>query len=220
MHLSAEDKESVFLSKLFFEQEALSRGFSVIAGVDEVGRGPLAGPVVAGACVLPSGKVFPGINDSKKMSPTARRKVRDMLLSDADVYCGIGVVSVERIDEINILEATKEAMVQAIANLAVDPDFLLIDGLYLPHKIPCNKIIKGDAKSASIAAASIVAKEYRDDMMRQLHQHYPEYGFDQHKGYGTKAHLRALKMFGPCACHRKSFAPVRQGMLMYEKQST
>lgn len=210
MNTPAIDMEHQFLSKTFFEQEVFNEGFSIIAGVDEVGRGPLAGPVVAGACILPRNKVFPGVDDSKKLSPKARRKIRDMLLDDADVYCGIGVVSVERIDEINILEATKEAMVKAISNLSLSPDFLLVDGLYLPHDIPCKKVIQGDSKSVSIAAASILAKEYRDDLMVELHQLYPDYGFDRHKGYGTPSHLEALKLLGPCQCHRKSFAPVRR----------
>ncbi|SYX09120.1 Ribonuclease HII,ribonuclease HII,ribonuclease HII,Ribonuclease HII [Chlamydia poikilotherma] len=210
MKTLAIDEEQLFLSKTIFEKEVFDEGFSIIAGVDEVGRGPLAGPVVAGACILPRGKIFAGVNDSKKLTPKERIKIRDILLNDPDVYYGIGVVSVERIDEINILEATKEAMVKAIASLSVHPDFLLIDGLHLPHKIPCKKIIKGDSKSVSIAAASIIAKEYRDDLMRKLHQCYPDYGFDKHKGYGTAAHLAALKAFGPCDCHRKSFAPIRQ----------
>ncbi|MEF9497518.1 ribonuclease HII [Chlamydia sp. 04-14] len=210
MKTLAIDEEQLFLSKTIFEEEVFDEGFSIIAGVDEVGRGPLAGPVVAGACILPRGKIFAGVNDSKKLTPKERAKIRDILLNDPDVCYGIGVVSVERIDEINILEATKEAMAKAIASLSVYPDFLLIDGLHLPHKIPCKKIIKGDSKSASIAAASIIAKEYRDDLMRELHQRYPEYGFDKHKGYGTAAHLAALKAFGPCDCHRKSFAPIRQ----------
>ncbi|MEF9520139.1 ribonuclease HII [Chlamydia crocodili] len=210
MKTLAIDEERLFLSKTIFEEEVFNEGFSVIAGVDEVGRGPLAGPVVAGACILPRGKIFVGVNDSKKLTPKERGKIRDILLKDPDVYHGIGVVSVERIDEINILEATKEAMTKAIADLPIHPDFLLVDGLYLHHKIPCKKIIKGDSKSASIAAASIIAKEYRDDIMRELHQCYPDYGFDKHKGYGTAAHLAALKAFGPCDCHRKSFAPIRQ----------
>ncbi|WP_348662806.1 ribonuclease HII [Chlamydia vaughanii] len=204
------DEEQLFLSKTIFEQEVFNEGFSIIAGVDEVGRGPLAGPVVAGACVLPRDKIFPGVNDSKKLTPKERCRIRDVLLNDSDVYYGIGVVSVERIDEINILEATKEAMAKAIEALPISPNFLLVDGLHLPHKIPCRKIIKGDSKSASIAAASIIAKEYRDDLMRELHQRYPNYGFDKHKGYGTAAHLAALESFGPCDCHRKSFAPVRR----------
>ncbi|QEM73974.1 ribonuclease HII [Chlamydia abortus] len=210
MNTLAMDAEQLFLSKTIFEEEVFHEGFSLIAGIDEVGRGPLAGPVVAGACILPRGKVFAGVNDSKKLTPKERGKIRDILVNDPEVYYGLGVVSVERIDEINILEATKEAMAAAIANLPIHPDFLLVDGLHLPHKIPCKKIIKGDSKSASIAAASILAKEYRDDLMRELHQLYPDYGFDKHKGYGTAAHLAALKAFGPCDCHRKSFAPVRQ----------
>lgn len=134
------------------------------------------------------------------------------MLEDPEVDCGVGVISVERIDEINILEATKEAMVQAIASLRSTPDFLLVDGLFLPHKVPSLKIIKGDARSVSIAAASIIAKEYRDELMRKLHVEYPEYGFDKHKGYGTAAHLQALKHFGPCVYHRKSFSPVKESI--------
>ncbi|MBQ8498448.1 ribonuclease HII [Chlamydia sp.] len=202
----------LFEEKSIFERQAIKQGYSQIAGVDEAGRGPLAGPVVAGACVLPKGKVFLGIDDSKKLSPKQRRFLYDLLLEDPEVVCGIGVVSVERIDEINILEATKEAMIQAIASLREVPDFLLVDGLYLPHKIPSLKIIKGDARSVSIAAASILAKEYRDELMRNLHLEYPEYGFDKHKGYGTAAHLQALKQFGPCIYHRKSFSPVKESI--------
>ncbi|ANG65739.1 ribonuclease HII [Chlamydia gallinacea] len=210
MKSSTVDMEQQFLSKTILEQEVFNEGFSIIAGVDEVGRGPLAGPVVAGACILPRNKIFLGVDDSKKLAPEARKRVRDMLVNDPDVYCGIGVVSVERIDEINILEATKEAMIQAISSLPLSPDFLLVDGLYLPHDIPCKKVIKGDSKSVSIAAASILAKEYRDDLMVELHQRYPGYGFDKHKGYGTAAHLAALELLGPCDCHRKSFSPVRR----------
>ncbi|EPP37362.1 Ribonuclease HII [Chlamydia avium] len=208
MHTPTLDMEQQYLSKTILEQEVFSKGFSIIAGVDEVGRGPLAGPLVAGACILPRDKVFPGVDDSKKLTPKERRRIRDMLLNDSDVYYGIGVVSVERIDEINVLEATKEAMAIAISNLPISPDFLLVDGLYLPHSIPCKQVIQGDSKSVSIAAASILAKEYRDDLMIELHKLYPGYGFDRHKGYGTAAHLAALKLLGPCDCHRKSFSPV------------
>ncbi|EPP35030.1 ribonuclease HII family protein [Chlamydia ibidis] len=199
-----------FSEKMVFEEEVFAMGFSFVAGVDEVGRGPLAGPVVAGACILPRGKVFPEIDDSKKLTPKQRRRIREILLRDPDVYSGIGVVSVERIDEINILEATKEAMAEAVANLPLKPEFLLVDGLDLQHELPSKKIIQGDAKSASIAAASILAKEYRDDIMRELHLIYPDYGFDKHKGYGTRLHLSMLNALGPCACHRKSFSPVKQ----------
>ncbi|AAF73545.1 ribonuclease HII [Chlamydia muridarum str. Nigg] len=206
------EQELLFREKSVFEDQAIKQGYSRIAGVDEAGRGPLAGPVVAGACILPGGKLFLGIDDSKKLSPKQRRYLYELLLEDPEVTCGVGVVSVERIDEINILEATKEAMVQAIASLRSTPDFLLVDGLFLPHEIPCLKIIKGDSRSVSIAAASIIAKEYRDELMRKLHSEYPEYGFDKHKGYGTVAHLQALKQFGPCVYHRKSFSPVKESI--------
>ena len=202
----------LFEKKSIFENQAIKQGYSQIAGVDEAGRGPLAGPVVAGACILPKGKVFLGIDDSKKLTPKQRRYLYELLLEDSEVVCGIGVVSVERIDEINILEATKEAMTQAIASLQNTPDFLLVDGLFLPHEISCLKIIKGDARSVSIAAASILAKEYRDELMRKLHSEFPEDGFDKHKGYGTAAHLQALKQFGPCIHHRKSFSPVKEAI--------
>ena len=185
----------LFEKKSIFENQAIKQGYSQIAGVDEAGRGPLAGPVVAGACILPKGKVFLGIDDSKKLTPKQRRYLSELLLEDPEVVCGIGVVSVERIDEINILEATKEAMTQAIASLQNTPDFLLVD-----------------ARSVSIAAASILAKEYRDELMRKLHSEFPEYGFDKHKGYGTAAHLQALKQFGPCIHHRKSFSPVKEAI--------
>ncbi|ADH17719.1 ribonuclease HII [Chlamydia trachomatis] len=209
---STVEQAMLFEEKSIFENQAIEQGYSQVAGIDEAGRGPLAGPVVAGACILPRGKVFLGIDDSKKLTPKQRRYLYELLLEDPEVDCGVGVVSVERIDEINILEATKEAMVQAIASLRSTPDFLLVDGLFLPHKVPSLKIIKGDARSVSIAAASIIAKEYRDELMRKLHVEYPEYGFDKHKGYGTAAHLQALKHFGPCVYHRKSFSPVKESI--------
>ncbi|AGW38102.1 ribonuclease HII [Chlamydia pecorum PV3056/3] len=202
-------KDACFFLMMAFERELAQEGFTLVAGVDEAGRGPLAGPVVAGACILPKNKVFLGINDSKQLTPKQRGLIRETLLCDSEVISGIGVVSVERIDEINILEATKEAMHQAIASLSLVPDFLLVDGLHLSHRVPCKKIIKGDARSASIAAASILAKEHRDDLMRDLHQKYPEYGFDKHKGYGTAAHMEALRRYGASPCHRRSFSPVK-----------
>ncbi|ANH78904.1 ribonuclease HII [Candidatus Chlamydia sanziniae] len=199
-----------FFSMTVFEREVTTQGFDIIAGVDEVGRGPLAGPVVAAACVLPKNKIFVGLNDSKKLTSKQRATVCKALISDPEVSYGIGEVSVERIDAINILEATKEAMIQAIVALSVSPNFLLVDGLDLFLKLPSKKIIGGDAKSASIAAASILAKEYRDNLMRELHTLYPHYGFDKHKGYGTARHLAALRTYGPCICHRKSFSPIKQ----------
>ncbi|WP_201457022.1 ribonuclease HII [Chlamydia sp. 17-3921] len=210
------DEEQRFSLMMTFEQEMTREGFVLIAGIDEAGRGPLAGPVVAGACILPRNKVFVGVNDSKQLTAKQRGSIREVLLQDPDVICGIGVISVERIDEINILEATKEAMSLAIASLFPSPDFLLVDGLHLAHKIPCRKILQGDTKSASIAAASILAKEHRDDLMRDLHEKYPEYRFDKHKGYGTAAHLEALWHYGITPCHRKSFSPIKKIVSAHE----
>ncbi|WP_281412039.1 ribonuclease HII [Chlamydiifrater phoenicopteri] len=205
-----------FLIMTSFEREASLAGFTVVMGVDEVGRGPLAGPVVAASCVLPSGKEFLGLDDSKKLTRDKRLKLRDQLVGDPDVCFSLGVVEVEIIDEINILEATKVAMLQAIKNSKVAPDCILVDGLSLSipgrDHVLVRKIIKGDSLSASIAAASIIAKEYRDDLMLELHKQYPEYGFKDHKGYGTSKHLEALKKYGPSPCHRRSFSPVKEAL--------
>ncbi|MGB9710922.1 MAG: ribonuclease HII [Thermodesulfovibrio sp.] len=195
-----------------FDDEILSQGYRSIAGIDEAGRGCLAGPVVA-ACVSFRDNVFiEGIKDSKELTPEQRESFFEKIISNA--FVGIGIIDVELIDRINILEATRLAMSLAYKNLGRNVEFLLIDAVYLPDlKIPQKAIIKGDQKSASIAAASIVAKVTRDRIMRQYHEKYYQYGFDRHKGYATKEHLRALKKFGPCPIHRKSFSPVRELML-------
>jgi ribonuclease HII len=194
-----------------YENEAYLKGYRFIVGVDEAGRGPLAGPVVAAACLIPQGLFIPKINDSKKLSPKIRREVFERIVANPQIIYGIGVISSAQIDEINIYQATIQAMLMAISQLSIQPDYLLVDGLNLPHPtIPCLKIIKGDSLSQSIAAASIIAKETRDAMMLDYHQSWPEYGFNQHKGYGTSRHLTAIEQLGLCEIHRRSFAPCHQ----------
>ncbi len=186
-----------------YEREYADRQY--ICGIDEAGRGPLCGPVVAGAVILPKNCDILYINDSKKLSEKMRDVLYDEITSGAIAW-GVGIVSPERIDEINILQATYEAMKIAIDNLKVTPDILLNDAVIIPGvDIEQVKIIKGDAKSQSIAAASIIAKVTRDRMMAEYDKMYPGYGFAQHKGYGTKAHVEALKEYGPSPIHRKSF---------------
>ncbi len=194
---------------LDFEKRAVAEGFSFIAGVDEVGRGCLAGAVVAAACILDLSKPLPaGLNDSKKLSAKKREQIAEELRSNALAY-SIGQVEAEEIDRINILEATKKAMRLAIENLKPKADFLLIDALQLKDvSLPQKAIIKGDATSASIAAASIIAKVYRDNLMAKFDKIYPVYGFARHAGYGTKVHFEAIKTHGACPLHRKSFRGV------------
>jgi ribonuclease HII len=203
------------------EEEGYGHGFSCIAGLDEAGRGPLAGPVVAAAVVLPRGFSDPDIKDSKLLTPNRRETLARVIQSKAESW-GLGVVEVEEIDRINILKASLLAMAKAFAALRTRPDYLLIDG---NQKIPpelfrnANRpggappqqktIVKGDRLCLSIAAASILAKVARDEMMIELDKSYPEYGFASHKGYGSAAHLEALRRFGPSPIHRRSFKPVR-----------
>lgn len=176
-----------------------------IAGVDEVGRGPLAGPVVAAAVILPPDFAVLGVNDSKKLSEKRREELYDVILGEA-VDWNIGMRDPEVIDRINILEATKEAMAEAVAGLRKRPDHVLIDALTLPSlEIPQTGVVKGDANCLCIAAASIVAKVTRDRMMAEYHKMYPAYGFDRNKGYGTKAHYEGIEKEGICPIHRKSF---------------
>lgn len=198
------------LQKLdLFEAAARQKGFSSIAGIDEAGRGPLAGPVVAAACIIPEAVFIPDVDDSKKLTPQKRSELFEILVSDGRIHFGIGVVENSCIDSLNILQATLKAMHIAVANLSKTPDFLLVDGSQFSHPtIPFQKIVKGDSLSHSIAAASIVAKETRDRLMVGYHQQWPQYGFAQHKGYGTPEHLAALKEHGPCPIHRFSFEPV------------
>lgn len=189
-----------------YELQARRDGYRLIAGVDEVGRGCIAGPVVAAACILDLDKPLPkGLDDSKKVTPEIREEVAAELKGTCISYA-IGQIESDEIDKINILEATKKAMLAAIASLDPSADFLLIDALQLKHSpLPQQPIIKGDTLSASIAAASILAKTYRDDLMSAYDEKYPAYGFASHKGYGCQAHWQALNDFGPCSIHRMSF---------------
>ena len=182
-------------------------GFSAIAGVDEAGRGPWAGPVVAAAVVLNPDDFPDGLNDSKKLTEARREALFDAILASAHV--GIGIADEAKIDELNILHASLAAMADAVENLPAAADFALIDGNKLaPLPCPGKTVVKGDGKSLSIAAASIIAKVTRDRMMRDLAETYPGYGFERHKGYGTAQHQSALAELGPCPHHRKSFAPI------------
>lgn len=199
------------LKKLtFHERKARRNGFQVIAGVDEAGRGPLAGPVVAAACILPKTPLIPGINDSKKVSPEKREELFQRLTTDPRITFAISIVDAETIDRINILQATIQAMMNAVNELALLPDLLLIDAVRLPHPlIPVTPLIKGDTLSYSIAAASILAKVTRDRLMYKYHEEWPQYGFAEHKGYGTEKHYDAIAKFGPCPMHRLSFEPFK-----------
>lgn len=195
-----------------FELEARASGFLYVAGVDEAGRGPLAGPVVAGAVILPEHpEGLEGLNDSKQLTAARRERLFMALLEGEQVLCSVGIASVEEIDRLNILKATHLAMARAVEGLSVRADFCLVDGL--PVKglpVPHRAIVKGDGRSLSIAAASVLAKVTRDRMMTEADDAYPQYGFAKHKGYGTKAHMEALRKHGPCPLHRRSFAPVSQ----------
>ena len=187
------------------EKQYNDEGFSVVCGVDEAGRGPLCGPVVAAACILPDGLYIEGLNDSKKLTEKKREKLFDVIKESAIAYC-IAEASVEEINELNILEADLLAMRRAIDGLSVKPDLALIDGnIARDFQIPAVPVIKGDATSMNIAAASILAKVTRDRMCIDLDRDYPEYGIAKHKGYGTKDHMNALRTYGPSPIHRKQF---------------
>ena len=192
---------------LEYERELYENDITLIAGVDEAGRGPLCGPVVAAACILPKNYKLEGLNDSKKLTEKKREKFYEILIREAIAY-GVGIASPKRIDEINIYAATKEAMKEAIANLHVKPEHVLIDAMPLELDIPTTSIIKGDAKSLSIAAASVIAKVTRDRMMFELDSKYPEYGFASHKGYPTKKHIEAVKKYGVLDFYRFTFSPI------------
>ena len=189
-----------------FEKAAVNSGFSCICGVDEAGRGPLAGPVCAAAVILPEGAVIEGLDDSKKLTEKKREKLYDIIKETAVAY-SVAYGTLEEIESVNILEATYLAMNRAIEGLSVKPDFALIDGNRVPRglKIPCETIVKGDSKSMSVAAASVLAKVTRDRLMLEYDKKYPEYNFKKHKGYGTKEHTELIKQYGPCEIHRPSF---------------
>lgn len=208
-----EEKRLVQLSR--YERIYWEQGFETLAGVDEAGRGPLAGAVVAGAVILRPGKLIPGVRDSKKVTPRKREILFDLIQAEA-LAVGVGIVGPETIDKINILGATRLAMQKAIANLEPEPDGILVDGMRIPDvDIFQIGISQGDSLSISIGAASIIAKVTRDRMMLSEDERYPLYGFRQHKGYGTPFHLEALSRYGPCRIHRRSFRPVRSA---WEKQ--
>lgn len=193
------------------EQEAHAEGFDRVCGIDEAGRGPLAGPVVAAAVILPAGYELPGLNDSKKLTAKKREALFEALMADGAVQKCIAQATVEEIDELNILRATHLAMRRAAEGLPGGVDFCLIDGLPVPEfPLPSRSIVKGDARCLSIAAASILAKVWRDHYMQELHRQFPAYGFDRHAGYGTKAHMQAIREHGATIHHRRTFAPVTQ----------
>ena len=198
---------------LRYERELWARGLTRVAGVDEVGVGPLAGPLVAAAVILPCEVGLRGVDDSKKLSRIQRERLGDEIKACA-VAVGVGVVSVEEVDRLNPFWAALEAMRRAVQALAVDAEHLLVDARRIPGvAIPQEPLVKGDSRSYSIAAASIVAKVARDAMMAALDREFPQYGFARHMGYGTPEHLAALARYGPCAVHRRSFMPVSQARL-------
>lgn len=196
---------------LSFENAAWAHEHILVAGVDEAGRGPWAGPVVAGAVILNRDAIPDGLDDSKKLKEVQREALFEQLKNCSRI--GIGIADVERIDRDNILAATMWAMSEAVRNLSNEPDFALIDGNRLPQlSCPSEAVVKGDGRSLSIAAASIIAKVTRDRMMCELEEQYPGYGFAKHKGYGTAQHQKALAKLGPCPAHRTSFAPIRAAL--------
>ena len=202
------DEDERLEGMLTYEKECYARGMELIAGVDEVGRGPLAGPVVAAAVILPKACKIPGLNDSKKIPKSKHKEIYEAVLQNA-IAIGIGVKDNHVIDQVNIYEATKLAMMEAIGQLDPQPQHLLIDAMKLDLSIPQTSIIKGDANSLSIAAASIVAKVTRDQMMEEFDREYPGYDFAQNAGYGTAKHLAGLVQLGVTPIHRRSFEPVK-----------
>ena len=193
-----------------YEKKANAKGFSAVAGIDEAGRGPLAGPVVSAAVVLPANRPLSGINDSKQLSPAKRNALYESIYAHA-ISIGVGIVDPQEIDRINILQASLLSMAISAANLRPQPDCLLIDGTFrIPSQLPQETIPKGDALSISIAAASIVAKVTRDRIMERYDLDYPQYGFSKHKGYPTKAHKAAIRQFGTSPIHRRSFKGVKE----------
>lgn len=202
---------------LSLEQTLHAAGWTLVAGVDEAGRGPLAGPVAAAAVILPAGFTCPGLDDSKKLSPSKRDALYATLTGTPDLRWSLALATVEEIDSRNILRATHLAMERAVAGLGVAPDHCLIDGLPLPaFPWPHSGVVKGDSRSLSIAAASIIAKVSRDRIMADLDREFPAYGFAKHQGYGTAQHLQALRLYGPCRHHRRSFQPVAQLTLPFD----
>lgn len=203
--LTAAEEAERYKKMLEIEHQKKTDGYNLICGVDEAGRGPLAGPVYAAAVILPDDVIIPGLNDSKKLSEKRREELFEIITEKAIAY-SIAAVDEKRIDEINILNATFEAMNNAVDNLKIQPDYVLIDGNRIKNMaLPYETVVKGDAKSASIAAASILAKVSRDRYIIELAKKYPEYGFEKHKGYGTAVHNEAILKYGPCEIHRRTF---------------
>ena len=201
------EKEELRLKELKRQEDELrNRGFNMICGIDEAGRGPLAGPVVVASVIMPADSMIEGVNDSKKVSEKKREKLYDLILGEAISY-GIGIVGQDEIDEINILNATKKGLTMSLQELTQKPDLIIVDALSKINTlgIPYESIIKGDAKCYSISAASIIAKVTRDRIMREWDKIYPQYGFATHKGYGTSSHIKAIIENGPCPIHRKTF---------------
>lgn len=201
------EKEEERLKQLKeYENQLRSKGFEFICGIDEAGRGPLAGPVVVASVIMPADSIIEGVNDSKKVSEKKREKLYDLILEEAISY-GVGIIGQDEIDDINILNATKKGLTMSLKELDKKPDLIIVDALTHIDTlgIPYESIIKGDAKCYSIAAASIIAKVTRDRIMREWDKVYPQYGFATHKGYGTAAHIKAIKEYGPCPLHRKTF---------------
>ena len=201
-----EKEEARLIELKKMDKEFYDKGVKYVAGIDEAGRGPLAGPVVVAAVILPQDSMIEGINDSKKISEAKREKLYEIITKEAISY-GVGIIYQEEIDEINILQATKKGLTEAIKQMSIKPNIIMVDALSGIDTlgIPYKSIIKGDAKCYSIAAASIVAKVTRDRIMREWDKVFPEYGFESHKGYGTAKHIAAIKEYGPCPIHRRSF---------------
>ena len=201
-----EKEEARLIELKKIDKEFFDKGVKYIAGIDEAGRGPLAGPVVVASVILPQDSMIEGVNDSKKVSESKREKLFEIITKEAISY-GIGIIYQNEIDEINILQATKKGVTEAIRNMDIKPNIIMVDALSGINTlgIPYKSIIKGDAKSYSIAAASIIAKVTRDRIMREWDKVYPEYGFGSHKGYGTAKHIAAIREYGPCPIHRKTF---------------
>ena len=201
-----EKEEERLINLKQIEKSFHEKGIKYIAGIDEAGRGPLAGPVVVASVIMPEDSMIEGVNDSKKVSEKKRENLYDIILEEAISY-GIGIIYQDEIDEINILQATKKGLTEAVGQMKIKPDLIMVDALTGIDTlgIPYQSIIKGDAKCYSISAASIIAKVTRDRIMREWDTIYPEYGFASHKGYGTAKHIAALKEYGPCPIHRRSF---------------
>lgn len=201
-----EKEEARLIELKKMDKEFYDKGVKYVAGIDEAGRGPLAGPVVVASVILPQDSMIEGINDSKKISESKREKLYEIITKEAISY-GVGIIYQEEIDEINILQATKKGLTEAIKQMNIKPNIIMVDALSGIDTlgIPYKSIIKGDAKCYSIAAASIIAKVTRDRIMREWDKLYPEYGFGSHKGYGTAKHIAAIKEFGPCPIHRRTF---------------